>query len=77
MTHFYGSRFRRADSLITAVKSGSVVTAGQWLSWIENAAALPPWAREHVFREIEPVIGGNGLSYIRSFLPERTGEASV
>jgi hypothetical protein len=66
-----------ADSLITAVKSGSVATSGQWLSWIENAAALPPWARERVFSEIEPVVGANGLSYIRSFLPERSREASA
>lgn len=70
MTRFPGSRVKRADLLIAAIQEGRVLTNGQLRSWIDSAASLPPRLREHVFERVEPLIGPNGVSYLRSLLPE-------
>jgi hypothetical protein len=69
MTWLPGSRVKRADLLIAAIQEGNVLTCGQLRSWIDSAASLPPRLREYVFERIEPSIGPNGVSYLRSLLP--------
>jgi hypothetical protein len=61
--------FRLAEILIEAIEAGRITTSVQLSAWVSSTFALPPHMREYVFHKIEPSIGPNGISYLRSLLP--------
>lgn len=70
MTFFRGSYARRAEKLVLAMQQGKIDTPGKLAGWVNTVSALPAPLREWIFATITPIVGTDGISYIRSLLPE-------
>ena len=55
--------------LVDRFLDGEVNTPGQYASWIETLASLPPRLREWVISEVGPAVGPDGVAKIRAQLP--------
>ena len=69
MIVWHSSPGRVAVLLVDRFLDGEVSTPGQYATWIETLASLPPRLREWVISQIEPVIGPDGTAKIRAHLP--------
>ena len=70
MTFYRGRYARRAEILVETFLERRITTPGILGAWVTEASQLPPNLREWVFLKIEPSIGPNAISYLRSLLPE-------
>jgi hypothetical protein len=78
MSPFYrGSYARRAERLVMAIRDGEIRTPGQGRAFVDSLASLPVRLQRWVLESITPLVGYEGVEYLRSLLPAPVAEVSA